>query len=67
MSKTKNVKDLRGDLVDLYDKLKSGDISLEEAKVHANVAGKIISSAKLQLAYDSHMEEKRTIEFLEVG
>jgi len=45
--------------------LKSGEIGLSEAKELANVAGKVFSSAKLQLEYNRYAQSKKTIEFLD--
>ena len=43
---------LRADLQDCYNQLRSGKIGLREAKEIANMAGKIVSSAKAQLDYN---------------
>jgi len=56
---------MRDDLIDTFDKLKSGEIGLSEAKELANVAGKVFSSAKLQLEYNRYAQSKKTIEFLD--
>jgi len=61
----KNVKTLRDDLLDTFDKLKAGDIGIAEAKELANVAGKVFSSAKLQLEYNKYAQSKKTIKFLD--
>jgi hypothetical protein len=66
MEKIKNIIDLRNSLLDVYDKIRSGKIGIREAKENANVAGKIISTAKLQLEYNAYMKTQSPIEFLEV-
>ena len=43
---------LRADLQDCYNQLRSGKIGLREAKEIANMAGKIVASAKAQLDYN---------------
>ena len=43
---------LRHDLQDCYNQLRTGKIGLREAKEIANLAGKIVSSAKAQLDYN---------------
>ena len=48
----KNVKELRDDLISIYQDLKSGRIGMSEAKELANVSGKIISTAKTQMEYN---------------
>lgn len=57
--------DLRGDLLIVYQSLRDGDIGLREAKERANVAGKILSSAKLQLEYNAYTKSDAKIPFLE--
>ena len=62
----KNVKELRDDLVGLYGDLKSGKIGISEAKGRANVAGKIMSTAKTQMEYNKMTgNNKNKIKFLE--
>ena len=59
----KNIKDLRDDLIDCLNKLKSGEIGIREAKEHANVAGKIMTSAKLQMEYNAFTKSVNRIDF----
>lgn len=61
----KNITELRLDLMNVYSALKDGDIGLREAKERANVAGKILSSAKLQLEYNAYTKSDAKIPFLE--
>jgi hypothetical protein len=65
MSKIKDVKDLRDELIEVYDELKTGNMGIREAKERANVAGKIIASAKIQLEYNMYIKSGNKIPFLE--
>ena len=47
-----NVKLLRDDLVYAYEQLREGSIGLSEAKGLANMAGKIMSTAKTQMEFN---------------
>jgi hypothetical protein len=60
-----NIRQLRADLLENYEKLKDGTMPLKQGKELANTAGKILSSVKLELTYNAMMERKREIEFLE--
>lgn len=61
-----NVLNLRNDLIEVYQQLRAGKIGMSEAKEAANVSGKIISTAKLQLEYNKTIQSKRKIKFLDV-
>ena len=61
----KNVEDLRLDLLKVYTDLRSGKLGLSEAKQAANVAGKVMSLAKVQMEYNRMIHSKKRIEFLE--
>ena len=61
-----NVLQLRNDLISLYADMREGKIGLDEAKHAANVAGKIMSTAKTQLEYNRMIQAKRKILFLDV-
>lgn len=63
--KITNIQELRDSLLDVYDKIRDGKIGIREAKENANVAGKIISTAKLQLEYNAYMKTQAHIAFLE--
>lgn len=65
-TKVTNIQDLRDSLLEVYDKIRNGKIGIREAKENANVAGKIISTAKLQLEYNAYMKTQSPIQFLEV-
>jgi hypothetical protein len=61
-----NILELRNDLIECYEQLKKGDMSLRDAKERANLAGKIMGSAKLQLEYNVYAKRQKTIKFLEI-
>jgi hypothetical protein len=60
----KNVTQLRDELAEVFDLLMVGDIKPKEAGELANVAGKMINSAKVQLEYYTLRKETPTIDFL---
>ena len=61
----KNVSQLRDELSTTFTGLQSGDISPKTAKELANLAGKMINSAKVQLDYHAMRKEtKQKIGFL---
>lgn len=57
---------LRNDLIDLYKKSRD-DNDFNHKKVNAltNAAGKIIGTAKVQMAYQAHVGVTESIPFLE--
>lgn len=55
---------LRRELVDAYKMLKSGELKPKEAAELANLAGKIINSAKVQVEYYALRKEAPSIDFL---
>lgn len=57
--------DLRTDLVNVYNELRNGSINKGTAKEIANVAGKILSSAKTQLDYNKWVKNESKIDFFE--
>jgi len=62
----KNVTDLRNDLIEVYKETKSGSTDNQTAGVLANIAGKIIKSAALELSYNQFKKySKKKIKFLE--
>ena len=57
---------LRHDLQDCYNQLREGKIGLREAKEYANLAGKLINSAKAQLDYNVTIgKPDKAIDFFE--
>lgn len=61
----KNCDELRQELALTFEKLKSGEIKPGEAAELANLAGKMIGSAKVQVEYYAMRKEAPTIEFLQ--
>lgn len=60
----KNVDELRGQLAEVFAQLRAGAIKPGEAAELANLAGKMIGSAKVQVEYYALRKEAPTIEFL---
>jgi hypothetical protein len=63
----RNVKELRDELVDVFNQLKAKKIKRADAKELVNTAGKIILSAKVEIDYQKLMGTKNKVEFLETG
>jgi hypothetical protein len=61
------ITDIREDLIAVFNKLKAGTMEAKDAFEINNTAGKIISSAKVQLAYAALRGEKPNIPFLGVN
>ena len=61
-----NIEQLRNSLSENYDKMRSKEMDLKTGKELANTAGKILSSLKLQLEYNTWMSIKKQIQFMEV-
>ena len=61
----KNCDELRQHLSTVFEDLKSGAIKPSEAAELANIAGKMISSATVQVEYYTLRKESPTIQFLE--
>lgn len=65
MSKINRMADLISDLSLAYESLRSGSLGLNEAKEIANLAGKLIKGASVQLKYNQYMKVTEPIPFLE--
>lgn len=61
----KNATQLRHDLARVFDELRAGSIDTKHASELANLAGKMISSAKAQLEYYELKGDAPVIPFLE--
>lgn len=59
------ITDIREDLIAVFNKLRDGTMEAKDAFEINNTAGKIISSAKVQLAYAALRGEKPDIPFLQ--
>lgn len=60
-----NCDELRAELSLTFAKLKAGEIKPSEAAELANIAGKMIGSAKVQVEYYALRNESPTIAFLQ--
>lgn len=60
-----NIKELRKELIELFNSVKLGDIKKGDAKEMANAAGKLMTSIKLELDYAKLIDKKPIIDFLE--
>lgn len=63
----KNVDELRGQLAEVFEQLRAGEMKPGAAAELANLAGKMISSAKVQVEYYALRKEAPMIEFLRSG
>ena len=63
--KIKDINDLRDRLEVLYVNLENGRTRAADAKELANIAGKMISSAKVQLEQKVFLKDTKPIKFLE--
>ena len=61
----KNAEELRCELARTFAQLKAGEIKPGEAAELANIAGKMIGSAKVQVEYYALRKESPRIEWLE--
>ena len=62
----KNISELNNELHTIFSQLKNDQIDLKKAAEMNNTAGKIISVAKVQLAYAALRGDKPNIEFLKM-
>ena len=60
----KNIKELRDQMCDVFGELQNGNLELGLAKELSNAAGKIISTAKVELEYAKLNKIKKNIDFL---
>lgn len=64
---TTDITGLRNELLDLFDKLRSGRVKPAMAKEINNTAGKVIGSVKVQLEYCKLAQIKPDIAFIQSG
>jgi hypothetical protein len=64
VKQVKTITDLRNNLAEVFVSLRSGKTELDEAEVLANVAGKMINSARTQIEYSIARNEKPYVPFL---
>ena len=61
----KNVAELRDHLSQVFAELRGGTIRAKDAAELANIAGKMINSAKVQVEYHALRKDKPSIPFLD--
>lgn len=61
-----NIKNLRDELIEVFEGLKAGSVKTKDAKELINCSGKIILTSKIELDYNKFMNLKRTVDFLDV-
>jgi hypothetical protein len=64
VKQVKTITDLRNNLAEVFVSLRNGGTELDEAEVLANVAGKMINSARTQIEYSIARNEKPYVPFL---
>lgn len=64
-TKIKGITSLRNDLLGVYEKSRNGKFDHKELNSIVNTAGKIMSSAKIQIKYQAHRGQNKAIPFLE--
>lgn len=65
--KITNIRELTQDLTEVYNLVRNKQITSRDANDIANVSGKILNSAKAELAYYQWRKEKKSIPFFECG
>ena len=55
----KNMNDVRQQMSELYDQLKSGEIDLKTASELANITGKFLKAEQLELARDIFLNNQK--------
>ena len=61
------ISDIRDDLIGVFNGLRDGTMEIKEASEINNTAGKIINTAKVQLAYFALRGDRPNLDFLEGG
>lgn len=59
-----NIKELRNEMVNVFNSVKADKMDLEKAAQMNNTAGKIVKTLKIQLEYFHQRDEKPQIDFL---
>lgn len=60
-----NITDIRDQLIEVFNGLRNGTVDIKEAVEINNTAGKIINTAKVQIAYSALRGEAPYIPFLD--
>jgi len=61
------ITDIRNNLIEVFNGLRDGSIDIKDAVEINNTAGKIINSAKVQIAYSALRGEAPNIPFLQTA
>jgi hypothetical protein len=61
------ITDIRDNLIEVFNGLRDGSIDIKDAVEINNTAGKIINSAKVQIAYSALRGEAPNIPFLQAA
>jgi hypothetical protein len=61
----KNIADLRDELLDNFNNIKSGKLGVQEANAMTNTSGKILASVNTELKYAQLTGKQPKIKFLE--
>ena len=64
MSKPKNMTEMRDQMLDLFEDAKKNVIRPADLKERANLLGKVIASAKVQLEQSVYLKDGKGVEFL---
>ena len=64
MAKAKNMTEFRNELLDIWEDAKKGLIRPADLKEKANMAGKVIATAKVQLEQKVFQKDQTGVEFL---
>lgn len=67
MAQPKNIEELRNQLLEAFDLLRSDPRRVNQVGELANTAGKVVSSLKLELEYAALRKETPSIAFLDYG
>lgn len=62
-----NIKQLRENLTQDYEQMKSGNMKISTGKALANTAGKILTSLQVELEYCKLTGVEKDIDFLKTG
>jgi hypothetical protein len=60
------ITDIRDDLIEVFNGLRAGTVDIKDAVEINNTAGKIINTAKVQIAYSALRGEAPYIPFLDI-
>ena len=61
----KNIIELRNEIIEVFDSLKSNKMDYKKAKELNHSAGKIMTSLKMQMEYSKLHKKKVKIEFMD--